>query len=416
MRRSGVATAFRSYGPRERRGKWQCLVYISCSVGPTSTFPTITHPSGETMPRTMRAAVFAECGGPEVVVVRKIPIPKPGPGEVRVKVAASSMNHLDLWMRRGLPGLDIPMPHIGGADVAGEVNALGAGVSGVETGTRVVVDPSLDYEWYTRKQRGPGIDDSRFRIIGEHTQGGFAEYCIAPLGNLLELPAEFPYETAAAAGLTFVTAWRALITRARVRPGERVLVTGASGGVGSAAVMIAKRAGATVFALTSGPENAARLRELGADEVYDRLQTPDFSRAVWRDTGKEGIEVVYDTVGDPVWEQCIRALGRCGRLVTSGTTGGGRGVTNLRAVFWKQLTVMGSTMGTPDEYRAVMRLVLNGELTPVIDRVLPLSQTRLAHELLEAGGVFGKLVLLPTGHDRSEVARATNTVAAGARE
>ena len=344
----------------------------------------------------MRAAVFSEHGGPEVVGIRRMPIPEPDPGEVLLKVTASAMNHLDLWMRRGLP-IDIPMPHIGGSDIAGTVQALGIGVNGIRLGTRVVVDPSLDYGWYTRRNRGPSISDSRFGIIGEHTQGGFAEYCVAPAANLLEIPEGCQDQVAAAAGLTFVTAWRALFSRAEVRPGERVLVTGASGGVGTAAVKIAARARARVYAVTSGAANVKRVAELGAETAYDRLETPAFSREIWRDTGKEGVDVVYDTVGEPAWTECLRSLARCGRLVTSGATGGGRGVTDLRAVFWKQLTVMGSTMGTPDEYRSAMGLVLSGRLSPVIHRVMPLSDARRAHEMLEAGEVFGKLVLVPDG-------------------
>ena len=347
------------------------------------------------MPRTMRAAVFEKCGGPEEIVVRRVPVPDPGPGQVRIRVSASAMNHLDLWMRRGLPQLEIPMPHIGGSDIAGRVDALGPHVGGIAPGTRVVVDPSLDYGWYTRRNRGTSISDSNFGIIGEHTQGGFAEFCVAPAANLLEIPPNFDDTVAAAASLTFVTAWRALVTRAALRPGERVLITGASGGVGTAAVAIAAKVGASVFALSSGERNAEALRELGAHTVYDRTETPDFAGEVWRDTGKEGVDVVYDTVGEPIWEQCVRSLGRCGRLVTSGTTGGGWARTNLRAIFWKQLTVMGSTMGTPDEYRSVMRLVFDGDISPVIDRVLPLGEARRAHEILEAGEHFGKLVLVP---------------------
>ena len=345
------------------------------------------------MPRMMRAAVFEDFGGPGVVEIRKVPVPEPGPGQVRLKVDAAAMNHLDLWVRRGLP-IETPMPHIGGSDIAGVVDAVGAGAESVPLGTRVAVDPSLGYRWYDGQDRGDSFDEPPFRIIGEHTQGGFAEYAVVPAENLLEIPGDFPATEAAAAGLVFVTAWRALIKRGRLRAGERVLITGASGGVGTAAVQIARRAGAKVFAVTGGVENVTRTKALGADIVYDRHEV-DFSREVWRDTYKEGVHVVFDTVGEEIWPKCLRALSKGGRLVTSGATTGSRGVTELRLVFWKQLEILGSTMGTPTEYREVMRLVFDGVFDPVIQEVMPLSDARRAHEILEAGKIFGKLVLVP---------------------
>lgn len=346
------------------------------------------------MPDTMRAAVFSQFGGPEVVEVRDdVPVPVPGPGEVRLAVDASAMNHLDLWIRRGLP-IETPMPHIGGSDIAGTVDALGPGVQGVPTGTRVVVDPSIGYDWYEGEDRGDTIEDAPFQIIGEHTQGGFAEYVVVPAGNLFEIPEGFSSAQAAAAGLTFVTAWRALMTRGGLRAGERVLVTGASGGVGTASVAIAVAAGAHVYAVTSGVESVRRLQEMGAHRVYDRREA-DFSRALWSDTRKRGVHLAYDTVGEAAWEQCLRSLGVRGRLVTSGATTGSRGVSDIRMIFWKQLSIFGSTMGTPAEFRHVMRMVFTGDLEPVIHQTFPLAEARRAHELLERGGVFGKLVLEP---------------------
>jgi len=345
------------------------------------------------MARRMRAAIFSECGGPEVVSIRRIPVPEPGPEEVRIKVEAASMNHLDLWVRRGLP-VDTPMPHIGGADVSGVVDALGEGVQGVSRGTRVVVDPSLGYSWYEGQSRGDSFDEPKFRLLGEHTQGGFAEYVLVPAANVLELPEGFPASEAAAAGLVFVTAWRGLLTRGGLKAGEKVLITGASGGVGTAAVQIARMAGAKVYAVTSGPDNVRRVQALGADVVYDRKKV-QFSREVWQDTGKKGVDLVFDAVGEEIWEQCLRALAVRGRLVTYGATTGARGSTEIRVVFWKQLSILGTTMGTPAEFRKVMRLVFEGRLSPVISEVIPLDDARRAHELLESGTVFGKLVLVP---------------------
>lgn len=346
------------------------------------------------MPRRMKAAVFAEFGGPEVVQIQDVPVPEPGPGQVRIKVAASSLNHLDLWIRRGLP-IETPMPHIGGSDIAGTVDALGPGVVGVPAGARVVVDPSLDYDWYDGQDQGEGFQRRPLRLLGEHTQGGFAEYAVVPAANLLEVPESFPLDQAAAAGLVFVTAWHGLMNRAAIRSGERVLITGASGGVSTAAIQIAKLAGATVYAVTSGSDNVERVRALGADVVYDRNRVDDFSREIWRDTGKRGVHVAFDAVGEAVWPQCLKALAPRGRLVTYGATTGTRGTTEIRVVFWKQLSILGSTMGSPAEFREVMRLIFQGRLKPVIHGILPLAETGRAHELLEGGGVFGKLVLTP---------------------
>ncbi len=347
------------------------------------------------MPKSMRAAVFSEYGGPEVVAIRDMPIPTPGPGEVRIAVKAASLNHLDLWVRRGLP-IETPMPHIGGSDIAGIVDAVGPGVAQVETGIRVVVDPSVNYGWYHGQGQGRGeaFDEPRFSILGEHTQGGFAEYAVVPAENLLQIPDDVTFPVAAAAGLVFVTAWRGLMSRGHLRAGERVLITGGSGGVSTAAIQIARMAGARVYVVTSGPENMERVLNLGAHVAYDRTRV-DFSREAWRDTGKLGVHLILDAVGEAVWPQCLKALGTCGRLVSYGATSGSRGTTELRVVFWKQLTIMGSTMGTPTEFREVMRLVFSGRLKPVIHEVLPLDEARRAHELLEKGDVFGKLVLAP---------------------
>ncbi len=341
----------------------------------------------------MRAAIFEQFGGPDVVHEGEMPLPEPGPGEVRLRVRAASMNHLDLWVRRGaIP--KVPLPHIGGSDVAGEVDALGPGVAGIPPGLRVVADPSLDYAWYEGRFSGPSLPEPEFRILGEHTQGGFAEYCVVPAANLVEIPEGVAFETAAAAALVSVTAWRALFVRGGLRPGERVLVTGASGGVSTMAVQMARLAGAEVFAVTRGPENVARVLELGAHVAYDRGAT-DWAKQVWLDTGKRGVDLVLDSVGEAIWPQCLRALAVGGRLVTFGATTGARGETEIRLVFWRQLSILGSTMGTPADFRAAMDLVFRGRIRPVIHAVLPLEDARRAHEWLEAGEVFGKLVLVP---------------------
>ncbi len=341
----------------------------------------------------MRAAVFHEHGGPEVVRVEDRPTPEPGPGEVRLAVRAAAMNHLDLWVRRGLP-IETTMPHVGGSDMAGVVDAVGAGVDPAVVGARVVVDPSLDYDWYDQAPRGPSFTDRPLRLIGEHTDGGFAEYAVVPATNLLELPEAVAFEDAAAAALAAVTAWRGLLVRGALRPGETVLVTGASGGVGTMAVQIAARAGARVHALTSGPENVARVLELGAHEAWDRTSGDDWAKHLKRAT-EGGVDLVFDSVGEALWASLVRVLKVRGRLVSYGATTGATGTLDLRHLFWKQLSLLGTTMGTPAEFRAAMHAVFRGELKPVVHAVLPLDEARRAHELLEAGGVFGKLVLVP---------------------
>jgi len=341
----------------------------------------------------MRAAIFRETGGPEVVETAEVETPEPGPGEVRIAVRAASMNHLDLWVRRGLP-IETTWPHIGGSDIAGEVESVGPGAEAVPVGTRVVIDPSLGYEAYDGTRRGPSFPRPELRLIGEHTQGGFAEYAVVPASNLLEIPEDVSYEKAAAAGLVTVTAWRGLIARGRLRAGERVLVTGASGGVGHVAVQVARRAGARVFAVTSGGENAERVEALGAHRVYDRLEG-DFSQALWKDTGKEGVDLAFDAVGEALWDSLLGSLAMKGRLVTYGATTGAEGHTEIRRVFWKQLSIVGTTMGTPSQFREAMGRVFRGGVEPVIHEILPLEEVRRAHEMLEAGAVFGKLVIVP---------------------
>ena len=340
----------------------------------------------------MKAALFSEYGGPEVVRIDQVPVPTPGVGEVRLQVAAAALNHLDLWVRRGI-GIETTMPHIGGSDVAGIVDAIGAGVTGVREGDRVVVDPSWscgECEWCSA---GEESMCAKYRILGEHTNGGFAEFVIVPARNLYPVPDGYPLETAAAAPLVFLTAWRGLMKRGRLRSGETVLITGASGGVATAAIRIAKHAEARVFAVTTA-DNVERVRQLGADVVYDR-ESVDYSKEVWRDTGKRGVDLIFDSVGEVTWQQNVRAATRGGRIVVYGGTTGPRLETDARVLFWKQLEIIGTTMSNAAEFREVMSLVFGGAFEPVIDVVWDLDRAREAHERLEAGRQFGKIVLVP---------------------
>ena len=340
----------------------------------------------------MRAAVFSEHGGPDVVEVADVPVPDVLAGEVLVRVVAAGMNHLDLWVRRGLP-IETTMPHVGGSDVAGVVERVGPGVDGGWEGARVVVDPSLSCgvcEWCSKGEEPLCVD---YRILGEHTNGGFAEFVAVPARNLMRVPADIPLERAAAAPLAFLTAWRGLMTRGRLTAGESVLITGASGGVATAAVRIAKHAGARVYAVTT-TDNLERVRALGADVVYDRTAV-DYSREVWRDTDRRGVDLIFDSVGEKTWSQNVRAAARAGRIVVYGATTGPRLETDARVLFWKQLELIGTTMSSRTEFRDVMALVFSGALEPVVDVVWNLDRAREAHERLEAGRQFGKIVLTP---------------------
>jgi len=342
----------------------------------------------------MRGAYFAAHGGPENIVVGEVPEPEPGRGEVLVEVRAAALNHLDLWTLAGLPGLDLAMPHVGGSDMAGVVARVGPGVAEWAPGERVVVNPGVWCDQCDQCRAGEHPLCRRYGILGEHFPGGFARFAVVPARNLFALPDDVAFETAAAAALVYQTAWRALMTRAGLLAGETVLVTGASGGVSTVGIQIAKHAGATVFAVTSGAENVERVRSLGADMVIDRLEE-DFSKRVWNETGKRGVDVVLDSVGEATWEPCFRSLAPLGRMVVYGATTGPHGAIDIRRMFWRQSAILGSTMGTDAEFRTVMRLVVSGELTPVIHDAWPLSRAREAYELLAGGGVFGKLVLIP---------------------
>jgi NADPH:quinone reductase-like Zn-dependent oxidoreductase len=286
------------------------------------------------------------------------------------------------------------MPHIGGADIAGEVESVGVGAEGVPIGTRVVVDPALGWEWIEGTWPSGDLPSPRFGVIGEHTHGGLAELAVVPAANLVQLPASVSFETAAAAALVFVTAWRGLVSRGRLRPGERVLVTGASGGVSTAAIRIAVKAGAEVFAVTSGPEKVDRVKALGAHVVMDRL-TGSLRDLLKDATHGRRVDLVFDSVGGSAWPDLVKALRPGGRLVVYGATAGPEVGLDLRHIFWKQLSVLGTSAGSPTEFREVMRMVFSGAFAPVIDRVLPLEAVSDGHRLLEEGRVFGKVVVRP---------------------
>ena len=340
----------------------------------------------------MRAAVFYEHGGIDKLVIADMPRPTLGPGDVLVRVRAVALNHLDIFVREGIPGLKLALPHIGGTDMAGVVEEVGPAVSQVKVGQRVVVNPA---SWCGRCEaciRGEHCLCDNFGIIGEHSPGGAAEYIAVPERNILAIPDEMDFIHAAATPLVFQTAWRALMTQAQLRAGQSVLILGASGGVASAAIQIAKLAGAYIYAVTSTPEKAARAMALGADEIIDRTSS-DFSREVWQRTGKRGVDIVLENTGAATWKGSLRAVRKGGRIVTYGATTGPMGETDIRIIFWKQPFIIGSTMATQAEFQTVMNLVFQDRLRPVVDRVLSLDSIQEAHRLLKAGEQFGKIVL-----------------------
>jgi len=342
----------------------------------------------------MKALCFYEHGGLDVIQYTDVPDPTPGPGEVLLQVNACAINHLDVWVRRGWPGLKLEMPHWGSADVAGVIAGLGEGVAGWEVGQRVVVDPGVSTAEDEFTRRGEDSLSPGYHVLGEQVRGGAAEYTVVPACNLLAMPDGLDYSEAAAPLLVSLTAWRMLIHRAGLRAGESVLVVGAGGGVNSMAVQIAKLAGATVYVVAGNAQKAEKARQLGADIALDRSQV-DWGREVYRLTGKRGVDVVVDNVGAATIKASMRAVARGGRIVIVGNTTGPKAEIDIRFIFGKQISLIGSTMGTHQDFRDVTALLWAGQLKPVIDRVMPLSEGREAFAVMERGEQFGKIVLLP---------------------
>lgn len=340
----------------------------------------------------MKAIVFYQHGGLEVLQEAEVPAPVPGPHEVLVKVRYCALNRLDLFVREGWKGLELKMPHVLGADVAGTIAATGSQVTGWQVGQRVVVNGTLSCGRCEYCRRGDDHLCLQHAILGEHRPGGYAEYVAVPAANVLAVPDGFPLAEAAAASLVFLTAWRMLVGRAQVRAGEDVLIVGAGGGVNSAAIQIAHLAGARVFAVASNAEKGEKARALGADVIIDRSRE-NWSRVVWQQTGKRGVDVVVDNVGATTFFDSIRALAKGGRLVTVGNSSGPKTEVDIRYIWSKQISILGSTMGNRDDFARVMGLVFAGKLRAVVDRIMPLAAAREAQALLERGEQFGKIVL-----------------------
>lgn len=341
----------------------------------------------------MRAVAFSQHGGLDELKLSELPLPEPAPGEVRVALRTAALNHLDLFVLGGLPGLTVAFPHVGGADGAGVVDAVGEGVRGVREGDEVIFNPGLWCGACEFCRRGDEALCVHFGIVGEHRRGTLAEAVCVPAGNLAPRPPHLSWEEAAAFPLTFLTAWRMLVTRAGLVAGETVLIHGIGGGVALAALAIAKRRGATVFVSSSSDDKLVRARELGADATINYVTT-DVAKEVRSLTGKRGVDVVVETVGAATWMTSLRSCARGGRIVTCGATTGPNPAEEIRLIFWNQLTILGSTMGSAKDWQELVRATGEWNLRPVVDSVFPLDEVRQAFARLASGKQFGKVVLV----------------------
>lgn len=354
----------------------------------------------------MKAVFFRQHGGNEVLQYGDWPEPEPGPGEVRVAIRAAALNHLDLFVRNGIP--HVPLPMVPGADGAGVVDLAGPGVAGLAAGTPVLIQPGLFDGECEFCRAGEQCLCVNYRLLGEHAPGTFAEKAVVPARNVFPIPEGLSFPQAAAFPLVYQTAWRMIVGRAAVRAGETVLVHGAGGGVAGACVEIARLCGARVFATTSGDEKAARLPGIGADVVLD-YRRQDVGAEVRSLTGKRGVDVVVDCVGEATWMTSLKAAAKGGRIVTCGATTGPNPKEEIRLIFWKGLSILGSTMANDRQFRALLAAVACGRLAPIIDSTFPFSRAAEAYHRMEEGLQFGKIVLVPDslfssaepGRDRS---------------
>jgi NADPH:quinone reductase-like Zn-dependent oxidoreductase len=340
----------------------------------------------------MKAVILTEHGGPEVLQYVDLPTPEPGQGEVLVRLEAAALNHMDIWVRVGWPGIKLAYPHILGADGAGEIAALGEGVRGWQVGDRVVINPNLSDGECEQCRAGRENLCRNWHLLGETVPGTYRAYINLPARNLLKMPAGFDAHAAAAAALVYETAWHSLITRGKLQKGETVLVVGASGGVNTASIQVAKWAGARVLVVGSNAKKLELAEALGADLLIDRSKEENWSKAVFLATDKRGVDVVVDNVGT-TYLQSMRAARKGGRILTVGNTGSPTFEFDNRYMFAKHLTLIGTTMGTNRDFEEVMGLVFEGALQPVVDRSFPLADARNAHRRLEAGEQLGKLTL-----------------------
>lgn len=343
----------------------------------------------------MKAVLIQEHGGSDVLQYGETDDPQPACGEVVVRVRACALNHLDVHLRNGIPAYKIPLPHVLGCDVAGEIATVGDGVSGVEVGQSVVVNPGLNCGACGWCAAGEDSMCDEYGILGSKRWGGYAELVAVPAGNVLPLPEGLSFENAASVPLTFMTAWHMLITRAALKAGETVLMLGAGSGIGAAGVQIAKLCGAHVIGTVGTNEKLELAKALGADDVINHVETNDLSKDVKRLTDGRGADVVFEHVGEATFSASLKSLARKGRLVTCGSTTGPNAQFDIRFLFMRQFTILGSMMGTKSELLTILKLVGDGRLKPVVDRVFPLADAAEAQSVMEQRKLFGKLVLIP---------------------
>jgi len=340
----------------------------------------------------MKAVIFEQHGGPEVLKLTDVPDPKIKADEVLVEVRGCALNHLDVWVRNGLPGIKIPLPHILGDDIAGVVREVGDLVTWVNVGDEVIIQPGVSCGHCADCLAGRDNMCDDYDIIGYRRDGGYAELVAVPGINVIPKPKNLSWPEAAALPLVTLTAWHMLVTRANVQPGEDVLVHAAGSGVGSLGIQIAKLRGARVITTASSDAKLAKARELGADETINYTRD-DWPKEVKRLTGGRGVDVVFEHTGAATWPGSILSLKKGGRLVTCGATSGFDAKTDLRHVFYRHLTILGSMMGSKSDLLAAMKFIESGEIRAVVDRALPLADARHAHELIEDRAQFGKVVL-----------------------
>lgn len=342
----------------------------------------------------MKAVTFHEYGGPEKLLYEEMPDPIISDDEVLVAVKACSINHVDIWVRQGMPAYKISLPHISGCDVAGVVESVGRNVIGIHPGEKVFVAPGISC---FRCAYCLSAEDNMcisYKILGAHVHGGYAQWVSVPAVNILPIPSSLSFEEAASFPLVFLTAWHMLITRAQIKPGQEVLILAAGSGVGSAAIQIAKLAGAWVIATAGSEKKLEKAKTLGADEVINYRQE-DFSKKTRDLTGGRGVDIVFEHVGPDTWQKSLTSLARNGKLVTCGATSGAEARTDIRYIFSRQLSIMGSMMGTRSELLEITKLMEIGKLQPVIDSVYPLKEARKAHEHIKDRQNFGKVLLIP---------------------
>jgi len=339
----------------------------------------------------MKAVVLYEHGDRDVLKYEEIPTPKPSPKQVLVKVKACALNHLDVWVRRGIPGLKLKYPHILGADISGEIADLGDGVEGLRIGEKVLVSPGVSCGRCRMCLSGMDNLCRDYHILGEGVNGGYAEYVVVPEENILPFPEGLSFESASAIPLVFLTAWHMIVKKAKLKAGESVFITAAGSGVSTAAIQIAKAMGAFVIAGASSDEKLSRAKELGADEVIN-YSKEDFAKRI-KEITKVGVDLILDHTGVINWEKKMASLRWGGRIVLCGATSGFNAEIDLRHVFFKQLSIIGSTMGSKGDLFEALELVRRGILKPVVYKVLPLKDAKEGHRILEEREVIGKVVL-----------------------